>query len=130
MSRKRAREQPNVDVELIEIFEDLANEDGEIRIKAAGALLSKTSYENHPSTQQLDKILRRLVRGLCSGRKAARLGFSVALAEFLDQILGSSNGYTAIGNVSDIVAIIQKETQLVGNVSGQVTITYTTTEWS
>ena len=126
MSKKRRREQPSVDVELIDIFEDLANEDGEIRLKAAKGLLSKTSHENDPSTELLDRLLRRLIRGLCSGRKAARLGFSVALTELLVQNLGLGSKNAAIGSISELIGTLEKETQIGGSVSGQVSFIYRT----
>ena len=128
MSRKRRREQPSVDVQAVEIYEDLANESEEIRLKAAQALLSRISNEKSPSHGELDKILKRLFRGLCSGRKAARLGFSVALTEFLLQhaepTQSSDDGLAHLTMV-EIVDVLEKQTHLGGSVAGQVDFTST-----
>lgn len=78
MGQKRPREAPSTITRRAEIYEDLANIDQNIRLTAAHALL--TDLVPQADVDQLQEILRRLIRGLCSGRKAARLGFSVALA--------------------------------------------------
>ena len=122
MSKKRRREQVSANALTVEIFEDLANEDEEIRLKAAKALLSISSYKNNPGIDQLNTILRRLIRGLCSGRKAARLGFSIALTEFLVQLFGPGKGYLgdSYPDVSGIIGGLEEQTQIGGNVSAQV----------
>jgi DNA polymerase phi len=88
--RKRRRESYNVDVKLVEIYEDLANENDDIRITAASELVSRFTPESQPSDELIEKTLTRLFRGLCSGRKAARIGFSVALTEILSQVFALS----------------------------------------
>ena len=123
MSKKRRREQPTVDVEAVEIYEDLANEDEEIRLKAAKALLEKVSDDKRPSHEELEKILRRLFRGLCSSRKAARLGFSVVLTEFLLQHVdrpGTSESGLAHLHVTEAVDVLEKQTHISGSIAGQV----------
>ena len=122
MSNKRRREQPTVDAELVEIFEDLASENEEIRLKAAKTLLLKALPGADTSSEQLIKILRRLIRGLCSGRKAARLGFSVALTELLVQILGPHGKEFPDLNlgVAELIKILEEQTNVGGSVSGQV----------
>lgn len=124
MSRKRRRDPGSVETRLAEAYEDLANESEEIRLKAAQSLLRetlllpKTSVDNPPSKE---KILVRLVRGLCSGRKAARLGFSIAFTEFLVQQLGRDVQLGSEGlEISDIVKVLRERTDIGGNVSGQV----------
>lgn len=121
MSKKRRRDQPAVDTQLVEIYEDLANVDENIRLKAAHALLTNFVREGKASGEQLHEILRRLLRGLCSGRKAARLGFSVALTELLIEILGP-NGRKVPGfhDILGIIETLKKQTQVSGHVSGQV----------
>ncbi|KAL9600736.1 MAG: hypothetical protein Q9219_002977 [cf. Caloplaca sp. 3 TL-2023] len=120
MSKKRRREQPNVDIQLIEIYEDLANENEQIRFKAAHAFLTKFSQENYHSCDELTEAVRRLIRGLCSGRKAARLGFSVALTELLSQRWGETpvDGAEEL-KVPELVDILTKQTEITGKVSGQ-----------
>jgi DNA polymerase phi len=120
MSKKRPRAQTSVDVEVVAIFEDLANDDEEIRLKAAMALLSKVSVQNDPGVEQLNKILKRLIRGLCSGRKSARLGFSVALTEFVAQHASTTSGSPAKLSVSKVMDVLEEQTRFQGSVSGQV----------
>ena len=88
--RKRRRESYNIDVKLVEIYEDLANENDDIRITAASELVSRFTPESQPSDELIEKTLTRLFRGLCSGHKAARIGFSIALTEILSQVFALS----------------------------------------
>jgi DNA polymerase phi len=120
MSKKRPREVKATDTQLIEIYDDLANEDEEIRLKAAYALLSQFSA----STTTIEKhktILKRLFRGLCSGRKAARLGFSVALTEFLSQVFLPYIDDDKV-EASEIIDLLESQTAVEGNSSGQVSL--------
>jgi hypothetical protein len=118
MSKKRPREVTAPDTRLIEIYDDLANEDEEIRLKAAHALLSQ--FSNKETTIELQKtILKRLFRGLCSGRKAARLGFSVALTEFLSLVFLSHTDKQKI-KASEIIDLLESQTAADGSTSGQV----------
>ena len=121
MSKKRRRDPGTVDTQLVEIYEDLANESGEIRLRAAQSLLQKLSVDNSPSKEKVTDVLTRLVRGLCSGRKAARLGFSVAFTEFLVQHLvdRSQNESDRLG-FSEVLDLLIKQTEIGGKVSGQV----------
>ena len=77
MGQKRRREGTAEVTRRTEVYEDLAHVDQSIRLKAARTLL--TEFVPGANSDQLQEILRRLIRGLCSGRKAARLGFSVVL---------------------------------------------------
>lgn len=116
--KKRPREQHNVDVQAIEIFEDLANENQEIRLKAAVALLSK--YSGEATVEQIDKTFKRLIRGLCSGRKAARLGFSVALTEFLVEHCQTGSTRAEGLSVEYVITTLIEQTRITGNIAGQV----------
>lgn len=121
MSKKRRREQPAVDIQLVEIYEDLANVDEYVRLKAAQNLLTNFVADGKATGEQLNEIVRRLLRGLCSGRKAARLGFSVVLTELLAELLGPDRREVAgFQNVSELIETLKKQTQVSGNVSGQV----------
>lgn len=121
MSKKRRRDPGTIDTQLVEIYEDLGNESSEIRLRAAQSLLQKLSVENSPSKEKVTDVLTRLVRGLCSGRKAARLGFSVAFTEFLVQHLvdGAQNVSDRLG-FSELLDLLIKQTEIGGKVSGQV----------
>ena len=122
MTKKRKREQPSCDTQLVGVYEDLANENEEVRLKAAHNLLSRCSPESSPTGEEVLKILKRLIRGLCSGRKAARLGFSVALTELLIELLGPTR--TDVPNldlsISELIGLLKDQTHIGGNVSGQV----------
>lgn len=121
MSNKRRREQPAVNIQLVEIYEDLANVDENIRLKAAQALLTNFVANRKSTGEQLNEILRRLLRGLCSGRKAARLGFSVVLTEVLTELLGQSgNGVAGVQDTLELVETLKVQSQISSSVSGQV----------
>ena len=121
MPQKRRREQPAVDTQLVEIYEDLANVDENIRLKAAQALLLNFVANGKSTGEQLNEIIRRLLRGLCSGRKAARLGFSVVLTELLTELLGQSGkSVPGVQNILELVETMKKQSQVSSNVSGQV----------
>jgi DNA polymerase phi len=119
-SKKRPREVKATDTQLIEIYDDLANEDEEIRLKAAYALLSQFSA-SATTIEQHKTILKRLFRGLCSGRKAARLGFSVALTEFLSQVFLPYIDDHKI-EASEIIDLLESHTAVEGKTSGQVSL--------
>jgi DNA polymerase phi len=119
MASKRRRDVSTADTRLIEIYEDLANENEEIRLKAAHTLLSEFARPTSSTQQKIKTILQRLFRGLCSSRKAARLGFSVALTEFLAQIFQSPVEERGLSQ-NDILGILDKDTISGGNTSGQV----------
>lgn len=126
--QKRRREPGNVDVQLVEIYEDLANENNEIRLKAAKALLSQfTPDKLLAEDEKVEKVLHRLFRGLCSGRKAARIGFSIALTELLSTIfLASADNETGQAQhrsgwtVSKVLEILETLTHPASCDSGQV----------
>ncbi|KAL8683498.1 MAG: hypothetical protein Q9186_000538 [Xanthomendoza sp. 1 TL-2023] len=119
MSRKRHRDQLDIDTQLVEIYDDLANENEAIRFAAARAFLTKFGPGSDSSSEQLSEAVRRLVRGLCSGRKAARIGFSIALTEFLSQKWGNKCNPAGILQISGLIDVLIRQTEATGNVSGQ-----------
>ena len=123
MSLKRRREPVSVDIQAVEVYEDLANENEEIRLKAAQTLLTKVSSEKSPSLEALQKVLKRLFRGLSSSRKAARLGFSVALTEFLRQHCLSDRTDRSVLEVAAVINVLEEQTRAPAGVSGQVDTT-------
>lgn len=119
--RKRRREAANIDVKLVEIYEDLANEKSEIRLKAAHDLLSRFTPNQNASDEQIEKVLKRLFRGLCSSRKAARIGFSIALTELLSQVFSGPNRRESEElNIQKALGIWESQTNPVNCASGQV----------
>lgn len=118
MSKKRKRDITDVDVDLANVYDSLAHENESIRLKAARRLLTKTFREGNATTEEeLNTILRRLFRGLCSSRKAARLGFVVALTEFLSQ-LPTSNFESSFAP-AQIIDILESATEPEGGSRGQ-----------
>lgn len=77
-SRKRRVEYTESDAKIASYYNDLSDDVKTIRLKAAAELI-RSLTDTEP--EKLDKALTRLIRGLCSSRKAARSGFSVALTE-------------------------------------------------
>lgn len=118
-TRKRRREPYNVDVKLVEIYEDLASEKDEIRLKAAQGLVSQFTPDKNPTDDQIKKALSRLFRGLCSSRKAARIGFSIALTEVLTQVFASVREASEVG-LADALKIWEAQTNASGGETGQV----------
>jgi DNA polymerase phi len=121
---KRRRQISEQDRRLAKLYEDLADEASDIRLKAAKELLVQLSPENGPSPGLVLKTLNRLIRGLCSGRKAARYGFFVAFTELLRQVYGGNGGHEAKEalELKALVQLIIKVTQPDGKAVGQVRI--------
>jgi len=82
-SRKRRLDYSQADAQLAKIYNDLADDVQAVRIKAAGEVVRNLSANSDNQAERIDKAIARLIKGLCSGRKAARLGFSIALSEVL-----------------------------------------------
>ena len=120
-TKKRSREPFNVDVRLVEIYEDLASEKDEVRLKAAHELVSQFTPDKKPSDEHVKKILQKLFRGLCSSRKAARVGFSIALTEALAQVFAAENSsYSSGTGAVDILNIWESQSNASGSETGQV----------
>lgn len=82
-SRKRRLDYSQADAQLAKIYNDLADDVQAVRIKAAGEVIRNLSVKSDHQIERIEKAIARLIKGLCSGRKAARLGFSIALSEVL-----------------------------------------------
>ena len=122
---KRKRTTREIDTDLVEIYEDLANEDNEVRLKSAKLLCTQYSPRNVVDRERTIEIVRRLIRGLCSGRKAARLGFSVALVEYLSQaslkeVPSNDADDISVLSVDTLLDLVQSQTKLTGDIAGQV----------
>jgi DNA polymerase phi len=116
MSKKRKRDGTEVDVDLVTIYNDLAHEHESVRLKAAQQLLSK-AFSDASTEDQVRTILKRLFRGLSSSRKAARLGFAVALTECLCQLRTSN--FESNFRPSEVVDIFEAATEPEGGARGQ-----------
>jgi len=79
-TRRRRLEYTGTDAKLASFYNDLSDDVKSVRLKAAAELIRTLSGAD---PEGLNKALTRLIKGLCSSRKAARSGFSVALTELL-----------------------------------------------
>nr|POE51992.1 dna polymerase v [Quercus suber] len=119
-ARKRRVEYGKADTHRATIYNDLADDVQAVRLQAAGALLKTLSARSADRVQRIKDCLGRLVRGLCSGRKAARLGFSVALAEVLRLAFGiAASERTADFKLDTVTAKVVALTQADGKARGQ-----------
>lgn len=121
-SSKRRKQATQQSFELTKLYERLAAEADDERLAAAKELITKLSPDNNPSAEAVENALDRLVKGLCSQRKAARYGFFVTLTEILRQLYTSGDRkiIDLVRNVNGIIELVETRTQPRGNVSGQV----------
>lgn len=99
-SRKRRLDYSHADAQLAKIYSDLADEVQAVRIKAAGEVVRNLSVKSDLQTERIEKAIARLIKGLCSGRKAARLGFSIALSEVLRLALDIKDSGVTLGKLT------------------------------
>lgn len=107
----------------VEAYEKLGSEDEVERLEAANAVITglfgELSVSEHTLLRHLE---RRLFRGLASGRKAARLGYSVVITEILVQLFGETSKkkakYAAI-TLDRLLDILSAKTKPEGDLSGQ-----------
>ena len=86
-SAKRSRNISDHRRKLAKLYDQLASDESDIRQQSALALVQDCK-DNHgigkdPSYVDAKPVCCRLIRGLCSSRKSARLGFSIAFVEIL-----------------------------------------------
>lgn len=117
---KRSRVVPEEDRKLSGILDQLADEDAETRIKAAKDLLELLADATREPTE---KAFKRLIRGLCSGRKAARYGFFVAFTELLRQKFPDGAELPDGIMLDDVLPTISQLTQAGSSSLGQVSAT-------
>ena len=79
-ARKRRLGYTNEDARLAQLYNDLSDEVKATRLKAAAELVRSLRGTD---PERIGQALTRLVKGLCSSRKASRSGFFVALSEVL-----------------------------------------------
>lgn len=107
----------------VELYDLLGSEDTAERLNAASAIVSGLldGYGVEESTLQRH-LERRLFRGLASGRKGARLGFSVVLTEILGQLFGTKDlattKYTGL-TFDKVLGFLIAKTKPDGDLSGQ-----------
>jgi len=116
---KRRRQE---DIQLAKLYDGLAAESDETRLEAAKQIIVSFSPENQPTAQAVEKALNRLIRGLCSARKAARFGYCVTLTELLRLLFGQQDAPIEglkIG-INELINLVVEKTKVEGNVPGKV----------
>lgn len=107
----------------VELYDLLGSENATERLNAANTIVSGLLDEAGVEELTLQRHLeRRLFRGLASGRKGARLGFSVVLTELLGQLFGAKNLATTRyqGLTFDkVLGFLIAKTKPDGDLSGQ-----------
>ncbi|KAI6250034.1 rDNA transcriptional regulator pol5 [Erysiphe necator] len=108
----------------VKLYEKLTSEDEKIRIDAANHIISGLFGEKTVSEKIILRHLeRRLLRGLASGRKGARLGFSVVLTEVFSQIFGKDRKLSeddgTILSFEKVFNLLKVKTKPEGDLSGQ-----------
>ncbi|KAI8938931.1 hypothetical protein NX059_004786 [Plenodomus lindquistii] len=118
---KRRRQLNGDHQKLSKLYEDLAAESDDVRFEAAKQIIVKFSPESKPQAKEVETAIGRLIKGLCSQRKAARVGFSLTLTELLRELFKS--GKNAIDgldlDVASIIKLVEEKTKVEGNVPGR-----------
>jgi DNA polymerase phi len=119
---KRKRTFTENDEKLAKIYEKLADDNSDIRINAAKDLIAIISAKGPHGVETVQKVLTRLIRGLCSSRKSARYGYFVALTETLRQGYGTSDNESPVSYPSreEVLLMITSLTKTSGKSPGQV----------
>jgi exonuclease V gamma subunit len=119
---KRRRQYTEEDAKLAVLFGDLSSETEGVRMNAAKEVVKKFLPQNDPAAQAVDRAIIRLIRGLCSNRKAARLGFGIALTEILHQLFGPGSTPLEGLEVSaeNVVDLVIERTKPDASAAGQV----------
>ncbi|KAH7119041.1 DNA polymerase phi-domain-containing protein [Dendryphion nanum] len=111
-SAKKPRQVKGDEVNISKLLADLAADSDEVRLKAAKDIIVRLSPKNNPSAEAVEQALKRLVRGLCSPHKAARVGFCITLTELLRQVFGHKDqkieGLSL--DIKSIITLIEAET--------------------
>lgn len=109
---KRPRQTNGDDFNISKLLSDLAAESDEVRLKAAKEIIIKLSPDNNPTAEAIEQGLKRLIKGLCSHHKAARVGFCITLTELLREVFGKEeqkiSGLRL--DVPGIIELIEAET--------------------
>lgn len=104
-ARKTKIDYTESETRLAKAYNDLSDEVTKVRLAAAATLIRAVKDMD---SAQLEKVLGRLTKGLCSGRKAARSGFFVALTEFLSLLAARKDpNFTFISIVTNISSLTQ-----------------------
>ncbi|RKF77452.1 DNA polymerase V [Golovinomyces cichoracearum] len=107
----------------VELYEKLASEDESQRINAADSIFAGLFEGDGASESTLLRHLeRRLLRGLASGRKGARIGFGIVLTEIFSYLYGEQKlAQTKYANLQfeRVFLLLKEKTKPEGDLSGQ-----------
>ncbi|KAI1456590.1 DNA polymerase phi-domain-containing protein [Annulohypoxylon moriforme] len=102
------------------VYELLGSADSDERIAAADALITGLLVSSEAALER--HLDNRLFRGLASSRNASRVGFSLVIAEILNQLFGSKDlaqsKYTGL-TFDKVLNILVEKTTPSGHVPGQ-----------
>ena len=120
--QKKVRSYTEEDASRAKIFEDLASDDHGVRSKAVTATVELATEQRKQNEEEVSqdtdalrdaqkRIISRLSRGLCSSRKSARLGFSAALTEIVNELIVPSTSDRELQDaVSSIIRCVKSNT--------------------
>lgn len=118
---KKRRHLSEKDIKFVKLYDDLANELEDVRNAATKSLLLELDPKSGKDSEAIEKCFTRLTRGINSNRKAARLGFSVALTQLLGQTYIDNPQSSALPIArAGIVEFVIKQTTPQGDFSNQV----------
>jgi hypothetical protein len=119
---KRRRQSNTDQVKLSKLYADLAAEEDDVRLEAAKQIIINFSPENKPAAKDVEDALVRLIKGLCSQRKAARVGFSLTFTELLRELFtAKKDGAEDLQlDVARVIKMVEEKTKAKGNVPGKV----------
>ncbi|KAF8530868.1 DNA polymerase phi-domain-containing protein [Trichophaea hybrida] len=108
----------------LSLYKPLGDNDEATRISAAKQLSSELAAllageRDDKSKTNVEYALKRLTRGLASGRDFARPGFALVLTEFLTALQLGDNAAKWDISLSDLIAAVVKNTTSQGYTSGQ-----------
>ncbi|RPA79547.1 DNA polymerase V [Ascobolus immersus RN42] len=106
------------------LYKPLGSNDEKTRLEAAKSLVTELSAKlngekDEKSSNEVQYALKRLTRGLSSGRESSRIGFSLVLTEFLSQLLEPSMAEKWEVSVETVLESIVKNTKAEGGASAQ-----------
>ncbi|SMY25138.1 unnamed protein product [Zymoseptoria tritici ST99CH_1A5] len=114
----RKRKVSEADAELSEIFNGLRDELPTVRTEATLNLMRKLAVKTPEQTQKINNAITRLIKGVCSSSKGARLGFSLALSEVL-RLARKGEAKVSVGQMVEKVEALTRPSERDGKVSGE-----------
>ncbi|TGZ85473.1 hypothetical protein EX30DRAFT_314548 [Ascodesmis nigricans] len=106
------------------LYKPLTENSESVRLTAAKQLIEELSTilsgdRDEKAKSDIDYALKRLTRGLASGRESARPGFAVVLTEFLSTLLANGDNEKWSITLADAIDAVKSNTTPQGHSSGQ-----------